>query len=496
MRALLGLLVFFVGAADAFGVGGADLVALVKAGDAAAFKTALDAGADANQTAPDGSTALHWAAHQGDSAAVRLLLEAGADATVANRYGVTPLLPAATVADAAVVRLLLDAGADPNAALPEGETALMRAARTGVAESVRLLLDAGADPNARESWRRQTALMWAAAEGHADVAKLLIDAGAEVESRSSGGFTPLLFAARHGRPAVCQTLLAAGADINQTLEEVTEPGWGNQPTSRRDGGPTPLDIAVANAHFELAAMLLDAGADPNIAAQGWTPLHTITWIRKPGQGSNDPAPEGSGSMDSLRLVRKLVEHGADVNARMTTRRPVGRSSLNSEGATPFLQAARTADTELMKLLVELGADPLLPNVDGTTPLMVAAGVGTRAPTEDAGRPDEVVEAVRLALELGGDPNQRDRHGETVMHGVAYKHAPAAVAVLAEAGADPAVWDRKNRSGWTPLRIAVGVHRGMNLRSSPETAEEIAELLRAAGRSTEVDPEPVISGATQ
>ena len=192
-------------------------------------------------------------------------------------------------------------------------------------------------------------------------------------------------------------------------------------------------LAVGSGHFELAAALLDAGADPNAAAQGWTALHHLTWIRKPGTGSNDPAPYGSGNMDSLTLVRKLKAHGADVNARVTRRPNVGVTALNFIGATPFFMAARGGDTELMRLLVELGADPLLPNEDGTTPLMVAAGVGTHSPGEDAGTPVEALEAVKLALELGGDVNIVDKNGNTAMHGAAFKQLPDVVKLLAANG---------------------------------------------------------------
>jgi ankyrin repeat protein len=126
-------------------------------------------------------------------------------------------------------------------------------------------------------------------------------------------------------------------------------------------------------------MLLDKGADPNADAQGWTPLHHITWIRKPGQASNGPAPKGSGSIDSLEMVRRLAAHGANLNARVTKRPNTGTTALNLFGGTPFLLAARTGDAPLMRLLVQLGADPLLPNEDGTTPLMAAAGAGTQSP---------------------------------------------------------------------------------------------------------------------
>ena len=65
-----------------------------------------------------------------------------------------------------------------------------------------------------------------------------------------------------------------------------------------------------------------------------------------------------------------------------------------------------------------------------------------------------------------------------------------------AGANIEIWNRKNQIGWTPLRIATGVHRGMNLRASPETAAAIASFMEAAGASTVVEPEAFVSGETK
>ena len=475
----------------------AEIVSAAKANDFATVQ-ALVPNADVNAAEADGATALHWAAYWDESQAAAALLKAGADPNASNRYSVTPLMLAATNGNAAIIELLLDAGADPNSALPEGETALMRAARSGRVGAVKALLARGADLAVQESWRGQNALMWAAAEGYVDVVGELVGAGADIETRSKAGFTPFLFAVREGKKDVVMALLEAGADVNQALPARRRRGrYGAAPTgSAPSAGSSALDLAVANAHFELAAALLDKGADPNAAGPGWAPLHTISWVRKPGVGSNDPAPQGSGDMGSLELVRKLVEHGGKVNFRMTSQSGAGRHSLNTIGATPFLAAARTADAELMRLLAELGADPLIPNENGTTPLMVAAGLGVRAPDEDAGTAEEVVEAVRVALELGGDPNAADSHSDTPMHGAAYKHAPGAVKLLAEAGAKIEIWNRKNHLGWTPLRIAAGVHRGMNLRASADTAAAIREVMEAAGVSTELEPEEFISGATK
>jgi len=200
-------------------------------------------------------------------------------------------------------------------------------------------------------------------------------------------------------------------------------------------------------------------------------------VRKAGiAGSNNPAPQGSGAMDSLTFVRTLVSKGADANARVTKRPQMGVTTLNSIGATPFLLAARTADAPLMTLLVELGANPLLTNEDGSTPLMVAAGLGTNSPGEDPGTEPEVLEAVKVALDLGNDLNAVDKNGETAMHGAAYKHVPTVVRYLAEKGARIDVWNRPNSKGWTPLKITEGVQRGMNIVSSPVTAAAIREVM--------------------
>jgi ankyrin repeat protein len=201
-------------------------------------------------------------------------------------------------------------------------------------------------------------------------------------------------------------------------------------------------------------------------------------------------------MDSIEMVNRLVAKGANPNARMTKRTNVGLSSLNVMGATPFLLAARTGDAELMRLLVKLGADPLIPNADNTTPLMVAAGVGTRSPGEDAGTNSEVLAAVKVAVEMGNDVNAVDKNHETAMHGAAYKQVPEAAQYLLDKGAKIELFNQKNSHGWTALRIAEGVHRGMNLRASPETAAVIRKAMAAAGVSTVVEPEEGISGATK
>ena len=470
-------------AAQAEAPAGAQLLDAVKAGDQGVVHALIQDGADVNAGEADGTTPLHWAAYSSDLAIAELLVGAGADATTANRYDVRPLSLAAVGGNAAIIELLLGAGANPNTVQGEGETALMTAVRTGKLEAVEVLLDHGADVNAIEQWRGQTALMWAAAEGHAGVIPTLLTHDADIRARSLRGYSAFLFAAREGHIDVVEMLLDAGAPVDESLPLAQQ---------RRDAAGTSAEsaptgisvflIAAANAHYELAALLLDRGADPNSAPRGWTALHQLSWVRKAGiAGSNNPAPAGSGYMNSLEFARKLVADGADVNALVTERPPAGITRLNSIGGTPFLLASRTADAEYMRLLVELGADPLLTNTDNSTPLMVAAGLGTASPGEDPGTEPEVVEAVALALELGGDLNAVDNNGETVMHGAAYKHFPSVVEFLYEAGADVEVWNQKNARGWTPLDIVEGgIHIGMNILRSAPTAAAIRDVMTRSG----------------
>jgi len=249
-----------------------------------------------------------------------------------------------------------------------------------------------------------------------------------------------------------------------------------------------LTLAVQNAHFELAIALIDAGADPNDVRTGFTPLHMMAGVRKPDSSDiSDPAPPaGSGRLSSADFVREIVKRGANVNFRLpkgTPKQPNTSSSIGSEGATPFLFAADREDVPLMRLLLELGADPLLPNFNGTTPLMAAAGVGTAEPQEEAGEESEALEAVKLLLDLGADVNTVDKNGDTAMHGAAYNISPLVVKLLGERGADPQIWKNPNKAGGTPLFIAEGYITRLPRPDAP-TIEAITKLMRAAGISTE------------
>jgi uncharacterized protein len=444
--------------------------------DHATLRTLLQQPADVNAAQADGMTALHWAALRDDLDAARALVEARANVTATNRYGVTPLSLACQNGNTAMVELLLGHGADPNTTLRGGETALLTAARTGRPGPVKALLQHGADVNARER-RGQTALMWAAADGHTEVVELLIKAGADIHAAlPDSGFKPFFFAARQGHTDVVRTLLKEGVDVNEAMEP------------RRPGGKAPgrgtsaLILAIENGYYELALTLLDAGADPKDQRSGFTPLHVMTWVRKPPRGEDRgmPPPPELGTLNSLQFIRELVERGADVNARLENGTG-GLGKFTTKGATPFLMASANADLPYMKLLLELGADPSISNADKCMPLIVACGVhvGSDGANEVAGEEPEVLEAAKLLLKLGADVNAVDDNGETAMHGAALKNLPKVVQFLADNGAKVEVWNQENNFGSTPLMLAQGYRPG-NFKPSFETIEAIQRVMLAAG----------------
>ena len=461
------------------------LIEAVKSLDAEAVQALLDQSVDVNQTAADGVTALHWAVHRNDADLVELLIEAGADVTTTNRYGVQPISLAAENGNAAILEALLDAGADPNATLTEGETALMTAARTGDADSVRVLLVRGADPTARDSYRGQTALMWAAARNNAAAIHALAELGADIHAKTEGplrrqpgsrlfnaaqpiGFTALMFAARGGHLDAMRVLLEAGGDVNDTVSD----------------GQSALIVAVANANWELADYMLDRGADPNLAGAGWNALHQIARTRRMNTGFGFPGPIPSGSVDSIDVLRKMIATGGDVSARMTVN-GMKDGQRNRLGATPFFLAAKVTDTEAMKVLVEAGADTRTPNADGTTPLMVAAGLAIWNPGEDGGslpgQEDEVLEAVKMCVELGNDIHVVNYRGETALHGAAFRGANNVVEYLVEQGAD---LDARTVHGYSPLAIADGLSYSDFYKAQKHTAKLLRELMTAHGIPTE------------
>jgi ankyrin repeat protein len=484
----------------------APLVEAVRTHDGAAMQALLQGSsrADVNQRSADGTTALHWAVYHGDAPLVARLVAAGADVNAANDYRATPLSEAAVVGNVDMLRLLLAEGADVEAANGDSQTALMIVARTSNTEAAKLLLKHGARVDNREQWRSQTALMWAAAEAQPAMVKLLLAHGADPNARSrvnewerqvtaeprmqvrpSGGFTPLLYAARRGCAECASLLLKAGADVN-----LPDPD-----------GVSPLLMAALNGRFDTAAVLIRAGADVDKwDTWGRSALYAAVDMNTVPTGGRADRPSGDVTT-GIELVRMLLDAGANPNLQLklfpphrSLRDDRGADMLLTVGSTPLLRAARAADLPAMTLLLDRGALVDLPTVNGTTPLMAAAGNGafnrdTRGRYKTA---DQANEAVKLLLSRGADVNARDRQGQSALHGAAGWGWNPVVETLASAGVD---FNVKDAQGRTALDLAAGVESNAGRAASTPRRPETEALLRRLMGLAPATPAPVSATTT-
>ena len=451
------LAVVCIGAADA----DVSLVNAAKKGDREGIRTLLNKRSNVNLASADGTTALHWASYRDDLESADLLIRAGAKVNAVTDVGVTPLWLASLNGSAAMTQRLLQGGADPNLALESGETPLLAAARSGAVAVVEQLIAKGANVNAKAA-RDQTALMWAAAQRHPDTVKALLAHGADVHARTAvrnemmaaiphgppenkafipqGGFTPLLFAVRSGDLVSTKLIVGAGAKIDEADE------W----------GITALAHAAHAGYLDLVNFLLETGADANAPSAPFRPLLAAVMRRDD------------------KLAAALLDHGADPNARVPKWTPMRRNSddFNFQpefiGASAYWLAARVLDANTMRVLAKKGADPKfvhrveywmeVPGDSGntrkqeaTTALMAAVGmagwngkpwlVGPIAwlngpaptPAETQAR---LVEAVKAAIELGGDINAVNPEGHTALDYVQQRKNAAVVEILMANGAKP------------------------------------------------------------
>ncbi len=482
----------------------ADIVAAANRNDAAAVLSELDRGTDVNTIAADRTTALHWAVYNDNPELVHHLLEAGADPNAVNDYGSTPLGEAAVAANTEVIRALLDAGADVEQRGPDGQTPLMVLARGNNVEAARLLLERGADVDVREGWRDQTALIWAAAQGQAEMVALLLEHGADPNARSRpnewqrqvsaerrrmyrpvGGMTALMYAAREGCLDCARALVEGGAD----------PDVGDA------RNVTPLIVATNNFNFDVASYLVAAGASLDVWDWwGRSPLYTAVDMNTIPHGGR-PDRRSTDETTSLELIEQILAKGANPNLQLKLTPPYrerrvdrGCDAMLTRGATPLLRAAKTFDTGAMRLLLEHGAHLELPNENGTTPLMAAAGYGSvecdirgYGPGVPHYLTDDVqersIEALSVLIAAGANVNAvtagsgrgRGRGpGQTALFGAAFWGWNDVVSYLVDNGADI---DARDAEGRTAVDAAMGRAGGHERGSSIKVFESTAALLR-------------------
>ena len=359
-------------------------------GDMATVESLLatDAGrARIDEPSGYGMTALLFAVQADDVDLAHWLIDSGADPNRGNTYEITPLWLAATNRSPSMTELLLSHGADPKLKMSHGENAVMAAARSGDAASIRLLLAAGADPNASESLHGETALIWAAAENHGEAIRALVAGGANPDQQAKplnlapmdwvqigmvstilpvGGWSPLMYAARENAPDAARALAEVGANLDL----------------RDQDGTTALGFAIMNRHYDLAALLLEAGADPDVADRtGMTALYGAVDMAFFTSDIGRPNQPVLARLTAKDVVRLALEKGADPNAQLTgviigRHHGTGDFSLGN-GATALMRAAKGGDLEIMRMLLEAGADQTLAMANGQTARTLVSGGGGR-----------------------------------------------------------------------------------------------------------------------
>jgi ankyrin repeat protein len=475
-------------------------------GSAPMIEKLLTAGADPNELGPEGETPLMLAARSGNLDAIRVLMNHHADVNAADKLrGTTALMWATEQGHPEAVKLLVEHGANVGS-----ETAIdTRNARNNLANTVKQRLNssfgvlgqkrggpgvppaAGKQAEAKQAEAKPAAGKPAAPQSAASEANVDADFIAffrRPAKKDGGGLTALVYAAREDCLECAKTLIAAGADVNQR----TKYGW------------TPLLVATQNRHYKLGQYLLEHGADPNIANNGgWSPLYIATDNRNI-EGGDYPVRDPD--MDHLDFIKLLIAKGANVNARICgvestpeeckgdsteTRTNFTMQWLFEDGATPFLRAAQSGDVELMKLLLEHGANPKIYTAHNVTPLAVAAGIGWVEGVTFEWSPEQSAEAVKMCLDLGVDPNVADDEGRTALHGAAHKGRVEVIQLLVDHGANLDAHDGGSRDSvngallgktWIPLDWARGLVR-VGVQSAiphPEAAALLAKLMTDKG----------------
>ena len=334
-------------------------------------------------------TPLQVAAINGHSGVVQILIDEGADPNKTDKYGDTILVQVlaaniSTKRQNEVVKVLIDGGADPNKEGEEGQAPLHIAAGNGRPDVAQLILECGGDPNKSDRDWGWTALHYASSEDRRILTKVLLDGGAAPNTVDKEGQTPLDLASFHGFKQVVKLLLEAGANPNVVNKK----------------GYTPLILAAREDHLDVARLLIDAGADPNKAneikemthdyvkeltqdlADGGVPAGEIAvamrmlkpkleakslleQLYQPPDGDFGWTPLHWAAIYSKEVVRLLIDRGADAN------------TASNKGTTPLHLAAEEGNKKVVQILLEAGADAKKVNERGDTPLSLAINNGRR-----------------------------------------------------------------------------------------------------------------------
>jgi ankyrin repeat protein len=452
------------------------------------MKTLLKNEADASNARVDGITALMTASVGGHSEAVKLLLENGADPTVTDNDGLTPLMNAAENGTVATLKLLVENANDEtfiNLMSNTGFSALIIASAHGHVDAVDYLIEAGCDIDASHE-NKVTALMYAAASGHVDAMNSLIQKGnAGLDMKHTNGGTALLEAATGGMTEAIKVLVESGAEIDFT----------------DDDGVTPLMAIAAQGKIEAQTLVLDELKKKKSPEELNEHINMLSF----SGGSSVMFAAAGGHVE---CAKQLMELGADIKdiarsregyveklQKMIEEGQVQEDDPHVDGVTALHVAAQGGYVEMVKLLLEAGADvahkddsertPLVLAVQGNfgdvANILVAGGSDPNTPYVDADGEShnllfdaimvENEEFALLLIEKGADIYQTDEKQVSTLLQASHRGLTEVVKALlvkhATSGKTGLV-DDASEDGITPLIAA----------SSEGNAESIKLLLEA------------------
>jgi ankyrin repeat protein len=376
-------------------------------------------------------TPLLYAAAGGNAAIVKLLLSKGADIKPRSLYtdwpsqvtseprvqyrsvgGLNALMYAIRGGCYSCVEQLVAAGSDINFPTPEGITPLMLALDNEHNEIAKFLMDKGAALDVWDWWGRTP--LWIAVDRKTPPAAAAAPLGGGARGGGQGKAGP---GAAKGGPGgagrgpggaqaardpnapppvssmeIINRLLAAGVDPNPEMNfhRPNAPARGRFGDNQVSTSTTALFRAVQLNDQEVVEALLAKGANPNINSMGYTPFGLVA--------GNGPNGRGGDAGVNLAIMDLLAKHSANVNAKisgtLSNSFHIGYGNQNDgvnskEGTSALHEAARTGRLDLVRHLIDLGADPNLLDGEGQKPIDVIGKVrgaaATAAPANAKGK---------------------------------------------------------------------------------------------------------------
>jgi ankyrin repeat protein len=314
---------------------------------------------------------------------------------------------------------MITAGANVDTPTPEGVTPLMIALDNDHYDVAKLLLDRGANPNVWDWWGRTALYIAVDRKAGGSSGGLRVGAAAASRGAGRGGARGVTREAGQVSPMdIINALLAAGVDPNPELNMHRPSRGGNSGRfieNQLSTGCTPLFRAAQGNDMEVIGALLAKGANPNINTMGLTAFLVAAGVGPGSRGGTGLAAQGAvGGAANMPLMDLLLQHGANVNAQITGTKTysmrVSRAPSSNEGMTALHVAAQAGRTDLVRYLLEKGANTELVDSNGRKPidLVGSGGPGGTAPAPPAAPAPSNASATLAAA--GTPPATADRPG--------------------------------------------------------------------------------------